>query len=120
MRDVHEEQEAGLARPSWLPPRGSSAKLLMYGLCDIVTHMKTTIDIADAVLTEAKRVAAREGTTVRALVEESLREAIAKRRARNSAFHLRDASFKGQGTQPGVDLTDWSSVATAIYGGRGG
>jgi hypothetical protein len=82
--------------------------------------MKTTIEIADAVLDDAKRVAAREGTTVRALVEEGLREVIARRRARTPAFRLRDASFKGRGLQPGVDLADWGSVVGAIYGGRGG
>lgn len=86
----------------------------------MVTHMKTTIDIADAVLNEARQIASRDGTTVRALVEEGLREAIARRSGRKTAFRLRDASFHGNGVRPGVDLSDWTAIAEIIYGGRGG
>lgn len=82
--------------------------------------MKTTIDIADALLDQARATAAREGVTVRSLVEEGLREVLARRRARRTRFQLRDASFAGDGLQPGVDLSDWSTVAADIYGGRGG
>ena len=82
--------------------------------------MKTTIDIADALLDQARATAAREGVTVRSLVEEGLREVLARRRTRRARFQLRDASFAGHGLQPGVDLSDWSTVAAEIYGGRGG
>jgi len=85
----------------------------------MVTHMKTTIDIADALLDEAKTVAARDTLTLRALVEEGLREVLARRRARRTRFQLRDASFRGNGLQPGVDLGDWSSVASRIYDEQG-
>ncbi len=82
--------------------------------------MKTTIDIADAILDEARTVATKEGVTVRSLVEEGLREVLARRRARRKGFRLRDASFAGKGLQPGVDLSDWGAVSAAIYSGRGG
>jgi hypothetical protein len=82
--------------------------------------MKTTIDIADALLSQAKATAAREGVTVRSLVEEGLREVLARRRAKRTRFQLRDASFTGKGLQPGVDLSDWSALSAAIYGERGG
>lgn len=81
--------------------------------------MKTTIDIADSLLGQARETAAREGTTVRALVEEGLREVLARHRKRRTRFVLRDASFGGDGLRPGVDLSDWSSIAAEIYGGRG-
>lgn len=87
---------------------------------DMVTHMKTTIDIADSVLESAKATAAREGTTLRALVEEGLREVLGKRRAKAKPFKLRDASVGGNGLQPGVDLADWESIRRLAYGDRGG
>jgi hypothetical protein len=85
----------------------------------MVTHMKTTIDIADSLLAEAKNVAARDGTTVRSLVEEGLRLAIA-RRGQGEPFALRSASFRGDGLRPDVSLESWDDVRGLIYGGRGG
>ena len=82
-------------------------------------HMKTTIDIADSLLAEAKSLAAREGTTVRSLVEEGLRLAIA-RRGEGERFSLRPASFRGDGVLPDVSLESWADVRGLIYGGRGG
>ena len=73
--------------------------------------MKTTIDIADSMLKAAKEAAAREGTTLRALVEEGLRAVLGRRRAKAPRVRLRDASFKGNGMQPGVDVSRWDAVA---------
>lgn len=81
--------------------------------------MKTTIDIADALLDQVRDIAAREGVTLRALVEEGLRAVLAQRHRRQARFQLRDASFKGEGLQPRVNLADWSRVAAEIYTGRG-
>ena len=85
----------------------------------MVSNMKTTIDIADSLLAEAKAVAAREGTTVRSLVEEGLRLAVA-RHGEGEAFHLRPGSFRGDGVRPDVSLDQWEQVRGLIYGGRGG
>ncbi len=62
------------------------------------THIvKTTIEISDPLLVEAKTVAAREGTTVRALVEEGLRHVVrARRPAKTARFRLHDASVRGR------------------------
>ena len=85
----------------------------------MVSNMKTTIDIADSLLNEARRVAAEDGTTIRSLVEEGLRLAIA-RRADKGAFRLRKASFRGDGLRPEVSLEDWDEIRSLIYGGHGG
>ena len=84
----------------------------------MVTHMKTTIDIADDVLQAAKDAAREDGTTLRGLVEEGLRRLLSARRSR-TPFQLRDASFDGRGLQPGVQGADWSHMRELIYEGRG-
>ena len=86
-------------------------------LIDMVTHMKTTIEIPDPLLAEARRVAESEGRTLRALVEEGLRRALKERRA--TGFRLRKASFRGNGLQPAVKDGSWERLRELIYEGRG-
>jgi Arc/MetJ family transcription regulator len=86
---------------------------------DTYTHMKTTIEISDSLLDEAKKLAAKEGTTVRAFVEQGLRRIVAERKSRG-LFHLRKASFKGKGLQSGVEDATWERIRESIYQGRGG
>jgi hypothetical protein len=80
--------------------------------------MKTTVEIPNALLEEAKKLAAREGTTVRALVEQGLRHVLAERK-QGGAFRLRKASFKGDGLQPGMAGASWEKIREAAYEGRG-
>ena len=82
------------------------------------THMKTTIDMADGLLADARQLAEREGTTLRALFEEGLRLVLA-RRAQREPFRLEDASFRGEGLQEPFVEADWASLRAAAYEGRG-
>ncbi len=82
------------------------------------THMKTTIEIPDSLFHEARRLAERENTTLKALVEHGLRRAVADRKVRGK-FHLRDASFKGKGLQPPMAGASWEQIRDLIYEGRG-
>jgi len=75
--------------------------------------MKTTIEISDAIFERAKSVAAREGTTVRALVEDGLRQVLRTRRA--AQFRLRDASVDGQGLTPEFQNAGWDKIQEALY-----
>jgi hypothetical protein len=84
----------------------------------MVTHMKTTVEIADDLMHQAKQVAGAERTTLRALIEEGLRWALSQRRQRKR-FKLRRASVRGRGLQPGVAEGDWSTLRDQIYQGRG-
>ena len=85
----------------------------------MVSHMKTTVEIADPLFEEAKRLAAREGTTVRALIEQGLRKVLAERR-QASPFKLKKASFRGNGLQAGAQGLTWGSLRELTYEGRGG
>jgi hypothetical protein len=76
--------------------------------------MKTTLDIADPLLREAKHVAAREGTTLRALVEQGLRQVVAEKKQKR-AFRLRKASFKGRGLRPELAGAGWERIRDLAY-----
>lgn len=79
--------------------------------------MKTTVEISDALLEAAKRVARERGTTLRALVEEGLRAVV---EAERSDFELRDASVSGTGLHPDVKEGGWERIIELAYEGRGG
>lgn len=81
--------------------------------------MKTTIEISDALLREARKVAAREGVTLRALVERGLHRVVAETKQR-PPFRMRDGSFKGKGLQAEVRDASWEQLRDMIYEGRGG
>ena len=81
--------------------------------------MKTTLEIADPLLREARKVAAREGTTLRALVERGLRKVVAEK-GQESTFHLRKASFKGNGVRRELESADWNRIRDLAYEGHGG
>lgn len=81
--------------------------------------MKTTIEIADPLLLQARRLAAREGTTLRALVEQGLRRTLAEKK-QTAVFRLRKASFKGQGLQPELRDAGWERLREMAYAGHGG
>jgi hypothetical protein len=80
--------------------------------------MKTTLEISDPLLREARKLAARERTTLRALVEQGLRRVVTERQ-RRPAFRLRKASFKGRGLRPEFQDAAWERVRDLAYEGRG-
>ena len=81
--------------------------------------MKTTVEIPDHLLEQARKLAGREGTTLRALIEEGLRRVVVERK-RTGAFQLRRATFKGSGLQPAVAGSSWDRLREMAYEGRGG
>ncbi len=81
--------------------------------------MKTTVEIPDALLAEARRLAVRQRTTVKALVAEGLRRIIGEQKPAG-AFRLRRATFKGDGLQPGAAGAPWERIRDTACEGRGG
>ncbi len=84
----------------------------------MVSHMKTTIQISDSVLEDARQLAQRERTTLKALVEEGLRRIISERK-RRTKFRLRKGSFRGNGLQAHLKGASWDRCRELGYEGRG-
>ena len=78
--------------------------------------MRTTIDIADEVLRQAKRRAADEGTPLRTVIEAALR-AYLFRRPNRSSYKLAWRTERGR-LLPGVDLDDRDKLFD-LMDGRG-
>jgi Bacterial antitoxin of type II TA system, VapB len=80
--------------------------------------MKTTIEISDALLREARKLAAREGVTLRALVERGLHRVIAD--TKRPPFRMRDGRFGGNGLHPDVRDLSWDQIREMLYDDDGG
>ena len=80
--------------------------------------MKTTVEISDTLLHQARQAAAREGVTLRALMERGLRRVIGET-ACGTPFKLRRASFGGTGRQSEFAEASWERLRDTIYRDRG-
>ncbi len=80
--------------------------------------MKTTIEISDPLLAEARALAAREGVTLRTLVERGLRRVVGETKP-GAPFKLRRASFKGKGLAADLEGAPWDKLRDLAYEGRG-
>jgi hypothetical protein len=79
----------------------------------MVIRVKTTIDIADGLLAEAKERAQREQTTLRALVERGLSIVLGEPPA---SARPPVAPVTGRlEPLPGVDPHDWEAIRDTIY-----
>jgi Arc/MetJ family transcription regulator len=85
-----------------------------------VTHMKTTIDISDALFQQAKKLARKRNITFRELVESALRRTLVAETRAPERFRLETRTFQGKGLQPGLSWDDWNTIRGMIYEGRGG
>lgn len=68
--------------------------------------MRTTINIDDHLLKEAKAAAAASGRSLTDFVEEALRERLARRQAQQKRERVSLPTFGGGHLRPGVDLND--------------
>ncbi len=84
----------------------------------MVNHMKTTIQIPDSLLKEARKLANEENTTLKSLMEEGLRRIVSERKRRDR-FKLRKATFRGKGLQPHLEGATWDRIRDLSYEGRG-
>ena len=80
--------------------------------------MKTTIEIADPLLRKAKQRAARDGTTLRSLVEQGLENVLAEP-TKTKPYKLEIIPFKGEGLTDEFKNATWDDYLEAIYGTPG-
>lgn len=80
--------------------------------------MRTTIRLNPRLLAEAKKLAADTNRPFTKVVEDALREVVARRRRRpRRAVSL--TIVGGRGVNPGIDLDDSASLLAAMESGRG-
>ncbi len=84
----------------------------------MVGNIKTTVDIPEPLLEQAKKVAAQRSTTLRELVEAGLRHVIREQR-RAGKFELRDARVGGKGLREEFRDAGWERIRDGAYEGRG-
>jgi Arc/MetJ family transcription regulator len=83
----------------------------------MLLFMRTTIDLNDALLRQAKQRAAREGTTLRELVEAALRRYLARGASPREAYALTWRVESGR-LLPGVRIEDRDALFDIMDGRR--
>lgn len=81
--------------------------------------MRITIRLDDALLRQAKKLAAETGRSVTAVFEDALRETLSPRKivsAQTEKFSL--PTFKGLGLRPGIDLESSAELLDILEGRR--
>ena len=78
--------------------------------------MRTTIRLDPYLLREAKELAARTGKTLTAVIDDALRESLARHRSQRRRAAATLPRFKGKGLRPGVDLDDTAGLLDVMDG----
>jgi len=88
---------------------------LTYGCTnDTLWCMRTTVRLDDHLLAEAKKIAAESGRTLASVLEDALREALARRTVREKRARVRLKTVGGDGIRSGVDLDDTAALLDLI------
>lgn len=77
--------------------------------------MKTTVEIADDLVARTRKVARREGTTLRALMEEGLRLALKARQEPGARRPFKLLTFKGDGLTAEFRDASWDRIRDEVY-----
>ena len=72
--------------------------------------MRTTVRLDEHLLAQAKQHAVASGKTLTAVLEDALRESLARRVTSVKAKPIRLKTIKGNGVRAGVDLDDGASL----------
>jgi hypothetical protein len=72
--------------------------------------MRTTINVDDQLLMQAKAKAAASGVTLGRLIEDALRESLVRHAIAEKRGSIRLITMQGTGTRPGIDLDNSQSL----------
>jgi predicted transcriptional regulator len=72
--------------------------------------MRTTIHLPDDLLAQLKRIAVESRRTLTGVIEDALRQSLARTGRKADGGPARLPTFDGGGLQPGVDLDDSASL----------
>ncbi len=72
--------------------------------------MRTTVRLQNELLVQAKKAAAETGRSLTAVIEDALREALARRRRPVGRSKVTFTTFRGNGPRAGVDLDDTATL----------
>ena len=78
----------------------------------MVTHMKTTIEIADSLLIRARTRAREQHITLRSLIERALATTLDQPLR---AIQVKPVTFKGNGLSRDFEDASWEKIRDAIY-----
>lgn len=86
----------------------------------MLKHMRTTIRLDDTLLREAKLRAAEQGITLTRLIDESLRERLARRPGTTTGEPAELPTYGQGGVLAGVDLSDNRALRDLMDSGLAG
>jgi hypothetical protein len=82
----------------------------------MLKHMRTTINLPDDLILQAKKAALEAHTTLTEIIGDALRAALAKRRRKTPRKEFKLTTFGKGGVLPGVDLDDTSALLDLMDG----
>ena len=80
--------------------------------------MRTTVRLDDRLLREAKAVAAQERRTLTAVIDDALRQFLARRSVHRKRVPAKLITFGNGGLRPGVDLDDTAALIDLMEAGE--
>ena len=83
------------------------------------SDMRTTVDIAEPLLEQAREFAMQEGMSLSALVEKAL-SALLEVQKPKEPFRLQLVTVGGRGLRPELKNASWNEIRDLAYGDRGG
>jgi hypothetical protein len=82
----------------------------------MLKHMRTTINLPDELILQAKKAALEADTTLTEIIGDALRVALDRRRHRKGRPDFKLITSGQGGLQPGVDLDDTSALLDLMDG----